>query len=165
MLGSWMAPMFVLSTFDGWSLAQWVFDGIVSLILWYVAKKNREIEKLREELKKSNDKQIAEKFEAQKREMTTHMEPMLKRIDEIVEQLKSLDEDGESLGERNHKLELKFANNLAELNVQIRERMATHDDLLRHETSMSKKVDSIELRMGQMATAIARLAERVNRNG
>jgi L-2-hydroxyglutarate oxidase LhgO len=112
---------------SAWQIGQWVFNFIVTVSLAYVAAKNRKIEQLEATLKEATDRQIEDRFRAMSRELTLHLEPLLKEIDKICERLNAGDQDFRRLMDGDRQVEIKLLKEIA----AVREQMLTRTDLQR----------------------------------
>ncbi len=132
------------SGFDGWAVAQWVFNVLIAIAMAYVASKNQKIETLGEEIKKSNEKRIEERFTALRETIGLHLTPLLQRIDDVCGRLKDGDESMRALGDRDQQVELKMVQRIDALKDYIREECASTKDLGELRNEMHKLSETVQ---------------------
>jgi hypothetical protein len=134
----------LLAAFDLWDAGQWLFNLIVTVTLGYIATKNREIAKLRDEVKNAAEKQIAEKFIAMTTEMGLHLKPMFDRIENVCMRLDAGDREFRGLAQAGHAMEKEFLQRIGELR-----------DLVRKECASSADLDAVRKDVRHMLAAVA----------
>ncbi|MCC6425118.1 MAG: hypothetical protein IT447_16715 [Phycisphaerales bacterium] len=129
---------------DGLLIGQWVFNLVVTLALAYIGAKNRQVEKLQDEIKMSA-----------KTEIRLQLEPLRQTIDAMVRRMKDGEELFGRMGEKDHQVELKMVNQLSELKDSIRDCYATRSDV----ANLAAAVDKLSVRFDGMQRLIARAVE------
>lgn len=142
--------MQLLATMDGVTIAQWVFNALIfianivfGIILSSFSRKNQEIIDLKTEIKKSAEDYLKERFAVIGREMTGHLEPVLRSIDEMAERLKEGERAFGGLTERDHQVELKMVNLLGQLKDSMRACYTSREDFDRWEKHVNGRFDTL----------------------
>src|SRR5690606_289048 len=97
----------LLAAWDGLSIAQWAFNTIFTLLLGYVARKQNEVDTLREELKQENKRQVAAELVIQTQPLKASIDALTGQMAEVIRRLEEGEEDFRALTQADHKVELR----------------------------------------------------------
>jgi chromosome segregation ATPase len=146
---TWVLPILIVGI-----LVQFFWNSIISVGLYRMSKADRNVEKLELNLHTLTEKLIDERMRRISHDLDNHVQGMVSTIDEVKDRLTQRDGALQSLGEKDHKIELEVLSRLSEIKQFVVERAASKDDLKEHERSMQTKVDRIE---GQITRTNERL--------
>lgn len=120
---SWMFPLLVIGV-----IVQFVWSSVVSVVLYRLAKTDRDIGHLEDQLKIATERSIELRFSSISREFGDKFVV----INQIRERLERGDGEFRSLMQGDHAVELRLLKEIG----QVREQMATRDDLRRMERDL-----------------------------
>lgn len=113
---SWMFPLLVIGV-----MVQFVWSSVVSVVLYRLAKTDRDIGHLEDQLKIATERSIENRFASIAREFGDKFTV----INEIRNRLERGDGEFRSLMQGDHNVEVRLLKEIA----QVREQMATRHDL------------------------------------
>ena len=140
---------------------QLVFSAIVSITLWRLSAWQRRYEGLEDRLHETTTRLIDERFRAMTHEVNSHVQGFVLTVEEMKQRITHGDGEIRGLSDRDQKLELLLAARLDHLKDYLRDTAATKKDLEKHEVAVERKLGQVELRLGDLASTVAVLTERV----
>ena len=143
------------------AIFQLVFSFVVSLTLWRLTAWQRRYEGLETRLHEATTRLVDERFRAMTHEVNSHVQGFLLVLEELKTRVQAGDGELRTLGDRDQKIELALAGRIDTLKDYIRDHAASKTDLEKHEITFDRKLGQVVLRLGDLASTVAVLTERV----
>lgn len=143
------------------AIFQLVFSAVVSITLWRLSAWQRRYEGLEDRLHDATTRLIDERFRAMTHEVNRHVQGFVLTVEEMKQRIQFGDGEIRGLSDRDQKIELALAVRIDQLKDYIRDTAATKKDLEKHESAVERKLGQVEVRLGDLASTVAVLTERV----
>ena len=155
----------VLALTDGFAVSlavfQLAFSAIVSVSLWRVTAWQRRYEGLEGKLHETTTRLVDERFRAMTHEDNSHVQGLVLALEEMKQRVHFADGEFRAMGERDQRIELTVVNKIDLLKDYIRDFAANKKDLEKHEYAFDRKLDQVEMRLGDLTSSVAVLSDRV----
>jgi hypothetical protein len=125
---------------NGMQIAQWVFNGLVTAALAYVAAKNRQISQLKAALKKAAEERIDQKFGSFESACKLTHNLVEQRVEQISSRLAKGEQNFDSLFDSRQKAQLEMAAKIDALKDYIRDHCASKNDV----ATLSHRIDTLQ---------------------
>lgn len=122
------------------SVAQWVFNTLLTLGMAYFAMKDRKFETLEEKNEQKTKELVATQFELHAAKLAASMAELTTRLDGVQQRLERGDESFNHLGERDQKAEVRFVMQMGELKQWVTQNCATREDV----KEMNQRFDALQ---------------------